>query len=278
MDHILDAHGLEPPEPLERTLDALATLKNPSSVIATAVVGLSNGRITVEQDTIQNPTVQAVCGTDSNAAIGAVRIEEFIDSFYDETPEWAKTSICDNDYSPALVGLGRRLATVVGTQCLAAVPAGCMDPSYAFGQVPSTELPSDVASICAPDCTVELVDEDDAHLPVVACSPDYEGGHPAAVDENLPQEACWHVMYNTNCAMPCPEGSVELGCDPDSNPWNYPSRGAELIVSRRSAPTEGGRIAATCASYHLTETDCTDGLDNDVDGRLDTADPDCAAK
>jgi hypothetical protein len=26
MDHVLDAHGLEPPEPLERTLDALATL------------------------------------------------------------------------------------------------------------------------------------------------------------------------------------------------------------------------------------------------------------
>jgi hypothetical protein len=26
MDHILDARGLEPPEPMERTLDALATL------------------------------------------------------------------------------------------------------------------------------------------------------------------------------------------------------------------------------------------------------------
>jgi hypothetical protein len=242
------------------------------------VAGLSHGSVVVEQDINQNPAVQAICGTESNAAVGAIRIGEFVDSFYIQTPEWAKTSICDSDYSPALVGLGRRLATVVGTQCLAAVPAGCMDPSYAFGQVPSTELPPEVASICAPDCTVELVDEADHRTPVSACPTDYEGGHPAAVDENLPLEACWHVLYNRNCAMPCPEGSGEQGCDPDSNPWNYPSRGAQLIVSRRSAPTEGGRIAATCASYHLTETDCADGLDNDVDGRLDTADPDCAAK
>ncbi len=26
MDHVIDAHGLEPPEPMERTLDALAAL------------------------------------------------------------------------------------------------------------------------------------------------------------------------------------------------------------------------------------------------------------
>jgi len=263
--------------PLERYTGLLASIKNPSKIIATAVAGLSDGSLAVTADMNQFPQLESVCGSESSYGVPAVRILEFIDSFYPDTPIWAKTSICDSDYSPTLVGLGRRLATVVGTQCLSAVPAGCMDPSFAFGQSASTALPIEVAAICAPDCTVELVDENDVHAAVSACSADYQGGHPAAVDANLPEEACWHLSFSATCAAPCPAGSTEHGCDPVSNPWNYPSRGAQLVVSRRAAPTEGVRIAATCSSYALTEAACSDGLDNDADGRVDGEDPDCAS-
>ncbi|MBU1244252.1 hypothetical protein KKD52_00275 [Myxococcota bacterium] len=264
--------------PLERYTSFLSTIKNPSKVIATAVAGLTDGTVTVVLDIMQNPEVQNVCSSNNQFGAPAVRLLEFIDSFYDSTPEWARTSICDPDFTPALVGLGHRLATVVGTQCLSTVAAGCMDPSYAFGGEPFTDLPVEVAALCSPDCTVARVDQGNQTTPVPACDPGYEGGHPAVVDADLPVEACWHVAFNANCAIPCPEGSIEQGCDPASNPWNYPSRGAQLVVSQRTAPTEGIRIMATCASYQLIETDCNDGLDNDVDGRLDAADPDCQAQ
>jgi hypothetical protein len=96
------------------------------------------------------------------------------------------------------------------------------------------------------------------------------------VDPHLPVEACWHVTYNAACAVPCPGTSGADGtCDPHANPWHYPSRGAELVVSRRAASAAGWRVAATCASHHLTEAVCDDGLDNDADGRVDSDDPDC---
>ncbi|PKN48170.1 MAG: hypothetical protein CVU59_00080 [Deltaproteobacteria bacterium HGW-Deltaproteobacteria-17] len=265
-------------QPLDRYTGLLATIKNPSKIIATAVAGLTDGTVILSQDPYQNPEIQNVCSNEGQFGGPAVRLLEFIDSFYDATPEWAKTSICESDFSPALVGLGRRLASVVGTQCLSTVAAGCMDPAAAFGGEPLTELPQDVAGVCSPVCSVEQHDPEDQTSTIPACDPGYQGGHPATVDAGLPVEACWHVMFNANCSMPCPEGSLEQGCDPVSNPWNYPSRGAELVVSRRAPPSEGLRIQATCSSYELTETVCDDGLDNDADGRLDASDPDCQSQ
>ncbi len=260
--------------PISRYTSFLSTIKDASRVIAALVAGPYDGTLVVEPDVNQNPQLAASCTP--NNAMPAVRLKEFVNHFLSNPADasWAHTSICSEDFSPALTGVSTRLATVVGTQCLAAVPAGCPDPAAAFGEAALTMLPADEAALCRPDCTVTLHRADGSQVSVPPCAADYAGGHPAAEDPQLPVEQCWHLQFNANCAVPCPKGSETQGCDPADNPWNYPSRGAQIVVSRRNA-VEFVRVEAVCSSYHLTETECSDGLDNDVDGRTDGQDPDC---
>lgn len=260
--------------PIGRYTAFLSAIKDASRIIASMVAGPYNGTLLVEPDTNMNPQLADTCST--NASQPAVRLQEFVDYFLPSPNDasWARTSICDDDISPALTGISTRLAAMVGTQCLAAVPAGCPDPAAAFGEPPLTALSANEASICQPECTVTLYGADGAQTTVQPCPADYAGGHPAAEDPQLPVENCWHLQYNANCAVPCPKGSETQGCNPDSNPWNYPSRGAQIVVSRRNAASFV-RVDAVCSSYHLTETECSDGMDNDADGRVDSQDPDC---
>ncbi len=263
--------------PVSRYVEQLSLLKNPQRVIAAAVAGPSDGTLMVSLDYgSQYPSLEPSCVAEDITAQPAVRLQEFVDAFHDQTPSWARTSLCQGDYTPSLEGLGHKLAAVVGTRCLASVPAGCMDPAAAFGHAPLTDLPRDVATLCAPDCTVELIDDGGVRTALSPCPPDRFDGHPPVVDPQLPVEACWHVTYNAACAVPCPGTSGADGtCHPHDNPWHYPSRGAELVVSRRASPAAGLRVSAVCSSYQLTETVCDDGLDNDADGRVDANDPDC---
>jgi hypothetical protein len=47
------------------------------------------------------------------------------------------------------------------------------------------------------------------------------------------------------------------------------------VISRRAAPAAGVGVSFTCAGIPLSEEDCADGLDEDLDGLVDAADPDC---
>ena len=124
-------------------------------------------------------------------------------------------------------------------------------------------------------CAVQDIDGDGNVIDIPLCSADYAGGHPAKRDINLPVGKCYHVTYNADCAVPCPPDSDLLGCHPTNSPWYAPSRGAEIIISRQRDPEPGTRAKIACAGLPLTEKLCFDGIDNDTDGRIDMADPDC---
>ena len=188
---------------------------------------------------------------------------------------WAFTSICAEDYTGALAGLGTRIRSLVEARCLAAPVCGCPDPSFASGGEKLTALPDAEAAVCAPACSVQDLGPEGDLTEVPPCPADYADGHPPVRDPALPVPACFHVTFNPRCAIPCPGISSHLGCSTDANPWYGPSRGAELVISRRKDPAPFTREKIACPAIPLIEESCANGLDDDFDGRVDAADPDC---
>ncbi|MBU1221931.1 hypothetical protein KKF34_08070 [Myxococcota bacterium] len=52
---------------------------------------------------------------------------------------------------------------------------------------------------CNAWCEVKGIFEDEGEKWILACTEGYEGGHPDEVDENLPVEVCWHLVYEPLC-------------------------------------------------------------------------------
>ncbi len=265
-------------QPISRYTNALSQLKDANMILVGAIAGLYGNQLTVGLDGSNYPTLLSACGDPMDGADPAVRIQAFVESMMQDPDDaqWALTSICNPDYSPALVGLGNRIKALVEVQCITTPLSGCPDPAAANGQAPLTSLPPEEAGLCLPLCSVQDYDEDKNITDIPQCPADYMGGHPPKRDLNLPVAKCFHIAFNPECAVACPEGSERLGCDPGSTPWFGPSRGAEIIISRRADPPVGTRAKIACAGLPLTEKLCWDGKDNDVDGLIDAQDPDCA--
>ncbi len=264
-------------QPISRYTNMLSQLKDSNMILVGAIIGLYGDSLSVGLDASNYPKLEPSCGVAPNGADPAVRIQSFVESMLqdEEDISWALTSICTGDYSPALVGLGNRIKELVEVQCITTPLAGCPDPAAANGEEPLTHLNAQEAGVCTPLCSVQDIDDQNSVTDIPQCPADYQGGHPAKRDLNLPVAKCFHVTFNPECAVPCPEGSTLRGCDPDLTPWFGPSRGAEIIISRRADPTPGTRAKIACAGLPLTEKLCHDGLDNDVDGLIDSGDPDC---
>ena len=263
--------------PISRYTAYFKQIKDSGMVLAGAIAGPYAGQVRVGINLRRHADVLPSCGETDRGAAPAVRINAFVESLL-ETPadmDWALTSICNPDYSPALVGLGQRIKNLVEARCITTPLAGCPDPAAANGLDPLTKLDPQVASVCEPQCSVQEINPDGSVHDILQCPPDYRGGHPEQRDAQLPVAACFHVTYDKNCAQPCPTGSEIFGCNSVSNPWYGPSRGAQIVLSRRKDPPTGSRAKITCAGLPLTEKICTDGVDNDVDGLVDANDPDC---
>jgi len=263
--------------PISVYTNTLSQLKDSSMIVVGAITGPYANQVTVGLDNNQNPKLQPSCGLTNEGADPAVRLKALVTSFIqeEEDMQWAFTSICASDFSPALEGLGNKIKGLVEVQCITTPLNGCPDPAAANGETPLTDLPTTEAQTCEPLCAVQDIDGDGNVTDIPLCSADYAGGHPAKRDINLPVAKCYHVTYNADCAVPCPEGSTLLGCHPTNSPWYAPSRGAEIIISRQRDPDPGTRAKIACAGLPLTEKLCFDGIDNDTDGLIDTADPDC---
>ncbi len=263
--------------PISRYTSMLSQLKDSSMLLVGAITGPYTDQLTVGLDKNNNPMLMASCGEHPDGADPAVRILAFVKSLIQkpEDMQWAFTSICADDYSPALVGLGNRIRSLVEVKCITTPLNGCPDPAFANGFPKLTSLPDSEAARCEPLCSVQDVDRNGVITEIPQCNPTYMGGHPALRDKNLPVPRCFHVMFNPDCAVPCPEGSEALGCHVTQNPWHAPSRGAEIIISRRDDPPPGTSAKISCAGLPLTEKLCSDGIDNDMDGLVDMADPDC---
>ncbi|PKN27193.1 MAG: hypothetical protein CVU65_03260 [Deltaproteobacteria bacterium HGW-Deltaproteobacteria-22] len=265
-------------QPVDRYTSMLRQLKDANMILVGAIVGPYGNQLTIGLDVTNYPKMEPSCGVAPNGADPAVRINAFVEEMLldEDDVSWALTSICSGDYSAALVGLGNRIKEMVEVQCITTPLAGCPDPAAANGALPLTHLPSEDAGVCTPLCAVQDIDADGNVTEIPQCPVDYQGGHPAKRDQSLPVAKCFHVTFNPECAVPCPENSTLRGCDPVNTPWYGPSRGAEIIISRRADPTPGTRAKIACAGLPLTEKLCFDGKDNDVDGLIDGHDPDCS--
>ncbi len=271
--------------PISRYTNTLGQLADASRILVGAITGpyrnaetLIEDSLTVGVDLEGNPALQPSCGLPTQGAMPAVRLEAFVESMlqWEEDRPWAFTSICAADYSGALAGLGTRVRSLLETQCLTTPLCGCPDPSFAGGGEKLTALPDAEAAVCAPTCAVEDLDGDGNVTEIPPCAMDYLGGHPPKRDPALPVAACHHVTFNAQCAIPCPGYSTYQGCDPATNPFYGPSRGAELVISRRADPAPGTHQTIRCAGTPLTEWHlCFNGVDDDVDGLVDADDPDC---
>ncbi len=262
--------------PISRYTSMLSQLKDSSMLLVGAITGPYQDALQVGQDTNGNPRLLPSCGEHPDGADPAVRIHAFVRSLMKRTEDltWALSSICADDFSPALVGLGNRIRGMMELQCLTQPLRGCPDPAFANGFPKLTNLPDVEAARCEPLCAVQDIDRDTV-VEIPVCSPDYLGGHPPLRDQNLPVPRCYHVRFNPGCAVECPAGSHQMGCHPETNPWYGPSRGAEIVVSRREDPPSGSSLKIACVGLPLTENRCYDGIDNDMDGLVDMEDPDC---
>jgi hypothetical protein len=262
--------------PVTGYVDDLRALKPSGLVSALATAGDYDNTLTVELDTNQNPRLGDGCGIPTSGAMYAVRLKAFVTALtqYEADLSWAFTSLCETDYTPALTAWAGRLTSFTSARCTGLPLSGCPDPGFAFGAARLTALPDRFAVVCEPTCTVLEAAGAGTPTAVPACASDYAGGHPAEVDPALPVPACFHVAYDPGCAVPCPPDAPAT-CDPVTNPWWGPSRGAAVVISRRAAPAAGVEVTFTCAGIPLSEDDCTDGLDEDLDGLVDAADPDC---
>ncbi|MBU1533967.1 hypothetical protein KKF84_01535, partial [Myxococcota bacterium] len=57
---------------------------------------------------------------------------------------------------------------------------------------------------------------------------------------------------------------------------HFPSRGSRFTVVQSGGLDEDQTYNISCSFFATRETDCDDGTDNDLDGFIDGADPDCA--
>ncbi|MBU1068287.1 hypothetical protein KJ975_01845 [Myxococcota bacterium] len=269
-------------QPITRYTSMLSQLKDASQILVGAIAGPYEDPLVVGLYDDLNPRLLPACGSDGpddgQGAVPAVRLWAFVESMLqrDEDRAWAQTSLCAEDFSNALAGLGTRIRGLLETHCLTTPLCGCPDPAFANGEAKLTNLPDAEAAVCEPLCSVQDINGDGHVTELPLCSPDYLDGHPPLRDPALPVPACFHVTFNAACAVPCPDFSTYQGCDTATNPWYGPSRGAELLLSRREDPTPGTRQKIACAGTPLTEIWlCFNGLDDDIDGLVDADDPDC---
>ncbi len=255
---------------LGRYKDLLHEIKDESMVLVAAIAGpTGDGTVQVTKDG-HKYLVGASCGEGNGNYEGAkpaFRINAFVESMTDpKDMDWASTSICADSYNDALTGIGNKLVDLMDT-CAPVAFKGCHAPEAdADGNIDTaTCMPmcsitdkfnkgaSNEETLDVPHC-LEVCDDglcDGNEDPSQA----YRGGHPAARDANLPVQACWYTELNQSCSS---------------------SAGVELVIARRDAPPPRSFTKIACAGFQTTEQLCNDKIDNDLDGLIDSEDPDCA--
>ncbi len=97
--------------PISTYTNTLTQLKDSNMIIVGAIAGPYSNQLTVGLDNNQNPKLSPSCGIPTEGGDPAVRIKEFVSAFLQNPADiqWAFTSICATDFSPALTGLGQRI-------------------------------------------------------------------------------------------------------------------------------------------------------------------------
>ncbi len=270
----------------DRYEQLLLSVKDPEMVVLAAIAGPpSPSAGGVGFDALVGltdegyPDLQASCGgigADEDGAVPAIRIFSLLQRLNSDSDlgQWAFTSICSEDFSPALEGIGSVIGERLAYQCMPAPLKGCSDPGVEFGAGQHSQR-CEVNSQCLAVCTVEDVfgrnTSEEVRYQVPPCleiledgtrlqgnkdrAVAYAGGHPDLRDPDLPVAACWHVSFEPACV--------------DSN-------GAEILVARREDPPPKAFAEVSCAQIPAVEELCNDMRDNDENCLVDADDPCCA--
>jgi hypothetical protein len=262
----------------------LKELKDPQMLVMAAIAGpvtpSANGvgfdaLIGTTEDGF--PDLQPSCGggTGDDGAVPGIRIYSMLEAFNteEELAQWAYTSICSADFSPALKGIGDRIGGLLAYQCLPTPLKGCSDPGVEFG-TPQAAQTCEVNSQCQAQCTVRDIygrgTDDELRYDVPPCleilengtwdknntdrALAYAAGHPELRDPSLPVAACWHINYQPGC--------------PQSN-------GAEILIARQEDPPRRSFSEIYCVQLGAKEQLCNDTRDNDENCLVDMDDPCC---
>ncbi|MFH2005701.1 MAG: hypothetical protein ABI333_03830 [bacterium] len=260
--------------PIDRYVTFLEQLRPPDRLMVAAIAGPveEDSSVTVGMDADGNPTVMPSCQSGPEGAAPGIRLRAFVGSLNGaDDMQRAYTSICEEDYRPALEGLGEVLRGRLEARCLPRPLLGCADVAVELGQPGDGRACNDT---CAPSCEVLQELErgtpyaiTSAVLPCLEVCPDgpclgntdrleaYAGAHPDRRDPDLPADVCWHITHNPACVD---------------------SYAAALMVSRREDPPPRSYVDVVCELLPPVEECCWDHRDNDGDCLTDLEDPDCA--
>ncbi len=269
----------------------LRQAKDPDMLIVSAIAGPFNGGIHQTRDDHQFPAVREVCkapGADRGAD-PAVRLKTFIESFNEEEDmNWAFTSVCAADYSPALEGLGNKLKTLLDP-CVSLPIQGCPDPNHVLdtSSCSTPEAQGALTSECQPQCNViERIKDEEGTVVQQSNIPycgdvngvDISSLNGSKIDPSLPVDVCWYVKYSDYCDRSeqlCLEVNQNGDCMKYITVQHYPSRGAEINIVRQQDAPPRTSYSVSCSGYAPYEQLCNDGIDDDGDCLIDADDPDC---
>jgi hypothetical protein len=187
-----------------RYVDFLKGLKsNERNVIVAGIVSPTEpvevGRRTPTGSTTPRPDLLPSCSytaTDGTTNTGdpAFRLRSFFESFPDRN---TFTTICDSDYTDALVQIAELLRTVIGYPCISGNIANPSHPDCQFSYVTNINEPNETQQV----------------LP--RCDP--EDG--PAGDTRITNKPCWHLVPDaTNCADTPTQLTVVIERDSDPAP------------------------------------------------------------
>jgi hypothetical protein len=106
--------------PMDRYVSQLLSLRDPGRLVVAAISGpvtpSTSGTgfdVTVGRDAADQPVLQYSCNTTTDGAVPGIRLFNFVEAFNTPTDleTWAYSSICSNDYSPPLQGIGQQIGT-----------------------------------------------------------------------------------------------------------------------------------------------------------------------
>jgi hypothetical protein len=98
----------------ERYEDFFRALKPPGRIIMAAIAGPTD-RVEVGKDG-NKPVLRESCSSGAGVAVPGIRVKALIDAF---APDSQYTSICEADFGPALIALGKKILGKLGAQCIA---------------------------------------------------------------------------------------------------------------------------------------------------------------
>ena len=302
-------------QPVSRYTAFFEALRDPNSLILAAITGPVADQVQIVADSSGRLDIAPSCtASDGTGAAPAIRIRELLEHFNkpEDMNQWAMTSICAEDFSSALAGIGAKVRDAI-EPCMAQPLAGCSQGTSGTS-----------CSACLPTCRVtDLVhwsrqDQKQYDVPwcgavcqhglctkldLSPCNSDDNGRctcnaglYPTKIEgqkgcapllfangvpdsDRVPQLADVLPQAEPTCqGLDCTDVTMGRG----AACWYVAEQqscagGSAIRIARASDAPADTYAEVRCSLVPAHEDLCYDGVDNDEDCLIDAEDPDCAA-